>query len=94
MVPLFEVLLGSIPVWLVITPLIGVVNGALFFLIAGRRPLSLPLYLVIGMAAASLVQAAGLIEPGEPPFSLGDIQLVAASLGAWVLLVMTRALGL
>ena len=62
--------LGLIPVWLIITPLIGVVNGALFFLIVGRRASSLPLYLVLAVAAASLVEASGLVPSGEPPFSL------------------------
>jgi hypothetical protein len=91
--PYLELLLGTIPVWLVITPLIGVVNGALFFLIVGRRPSSLPLYLLLGSVAASLAQAAGLVEAGTPPFSLGDIQLVGASLAAWAVLVITRAAG-
>ncbi len=85
--------LGLIPVWLIITPLIGVVNGALFFFIVGRRASSLPLYLVLAVAAASLVQASGLVEAGEPPYSLGDVQLVAASLGAWLALVIARLLG-
>ena len=91
---MMESLLGIVPVWLVITPLIGVVNGALFFLIVGRRPSSLPIYLVLAIAAASLVQAARLVEPGEPPFSLGDVHLVTASLGAWLALVVGRLSGL
>ncbi|MCC6177828.1 MAG: hypothetical protein IT305_21210 [Chloroflexi bacterium] len=85
--------LAEIPVWLVITPLIGVVNGALFFLVVGRRPSSLPLYLALSVIAASAVQALGPVEAGSPPFSLGDVQLVAASLGAWVTLVVTRVVG-
>jgi hypothetical protein len=89
-----DAVLGAIPVWLVITPLIGAVNGALFFLIVGRRPSSLFIYVPLATLAASLVQAANLVEAGGPPFSLGDVHLVVASLAAWVALAVTRAIGL
>ena len=91
---MIDSLLGLVPIWLVITPLIGVVNGALFYLIVGRRRSSLPIYIVLAVVAASLVQAAGIVAPGNPPFSLGDVHLVSASLGAWLALVVTRIIGL
>lgn len=94
MAPYLDAIVGAIPIWLVITPLVGVVNGALFFLIVGRRPLSLLLYVVLAASAASLVQASGLVAAGSPPFSLGDVQLVAASLAAWTVLAITRTVGL
>lgn len=87
-------LVETIPVWLVITPLVGVVNGALFFLVAGRRPSSLTPYLVLAALAASLAQASGVVPPGGPPASLGDVHLISASLAVWVTLGLVRALGL
>ena len=93
MTPYLELLLGVVPVWLVITPLVGVMNGALFFLLAGRRPSSLPLYIVLASVAASLAQASGLVGANEPPYSLGDVHVVAASLAAWVTLAVARAAG-
>jgi hypothetical protein len=92
--PYLDAMLAAIPVWLAITPLVGVVNAALFFLIAGRRPSSLPIYVALGVGAASLTQAAGLVEAGSPPLSLGDVHLVVTSLAAWATLVVTRLLGL
>ena len=88
-----EALVGWVPIWLVITPLIGVINGAVFFLLVGRRPRSLFIYLALACLAASGAQALGLVEGGGPPFSLGDIQLVLVSAAAWVVLVAARAVG-
>ncbi len=84
----------GLPVWLMITPLVGTINATLFFLIAGRRPASLSLYLGIAIVAASAMHAAGLVDAGDPPFSLGDVQLVSTSLAAWVALMVSRSLGL
>ncbi len=94
MAPYLEGVLGAIPIWLLITPLVGAVNGALFFLIVGRRPSSLPLYVVLAALAASLFQATGVVRAGEPPLSLGDVHLVATTLAAWSALAATRAVGL
>lgn len=91
---MFDPILALLPPWLLIVPLIGAINGALFFLIVGRRPSSLPVYLALAVAAASLAQALQLVEPGAPPLSVGDVHLVATSMAAWAALVLTRALGL
>lgn len=93
MPPYFDGALASVPVWLVITPLIGVVNGALFFLLAGRRPSSLGLYVPLAAVAASLPHAVGLAPPGSPPWTLGEVHLVAASVGAWTMLALARLAG-
>ena len=89
-----EAVLGSVPIWLIITPLVGVINGAVFFLLVGRRPVSLFIYLALACLAASAVQALGIFEAGAPPFSLGDVQLVAVSVAAWLALAAARAVGL
>ena len=86
--------LAVLPPWLLITPLIGVIHGSLFFLIVGRRPSSLPVYLALGIAAASLAQAVQLVPPGPPPFSLGEVHLVATSVATWTVMVACRVIGL
>ena len=93
MTAVVEALIGSVPIWLVITPLVGVVNGAVFFLLVGRRPRSLFIYVVLACLAGPGVQARGMLEGGPPPFSVGDIQLVLVSVAAWIALVAARALG-
>jgi hypothetical protein len=91
---MFDPLLALFPPWLLITPLLGVIHGSLFFIILGRRPSSLPVYLVLGITAASLFQALQFIPPGAPPFSLGEVQLVATTAATWGLLTASRIAGL
>jgi hypothetical protein len=86
--------LAILPPWLLITPLIGVIHGSLFFLIVGRRPTSLPVYLALGIAAASLAQALQVIPPGPPPFSLGEVHLVSTSVATWAVMMVSRVVGL
>jgi hypothetical protein len=92
--PTIETLIALLPPWLLITPLIGIIHGALFFLIGGRRPSSLPVYLTIGIAAASLAQALQIVPPGPPPFSLGEINLVFTSVATWAVMMVSRLAGL
>lgn len=93
MPPLVDGALAIVPVWLIITPLVGVVNGALFFLLAGRRPSSLGIYVPLAAVAASLPHAVGLTPIGSPPWTLGEVHLVAASVGAWSMLALVRLAG-
>lgn len=91
---MFDPLLALFPPWLLITPLLGIIHGSLFFIIVGRRPSSLPVYLVLGIAAASAFQALELFPPGAPPFALGEVQLVPTSVATWALLLVSRVTGL
>ena len=91
---MFDPLLALFPPWLLITPLLGVIHGSLFFIIVGRRPGSLPVYLVLGVAAASLIQALELVPPGAPPFSIGEVHLVVTTVATWVILLISRITGL
>jgi hypothetical protein len=91
---MFDSMLALLPPWLLITPLIGVIHGSLFFIVVGRRPSSLPVYLALGVAAASLMQALELVPPGAPPFSLGEVNLVATSVATWVVILVSRITGL
>jgi hypothetical protein len=91
---MLDPMMALLPPWLLITPLIGIIHGSLFFLIVGRRPSSLPVYLTIGVAAASLAQSLQLVPPGPPPFSLGEVHLVATSVATWAVMVVVRLAGL
>ena len=91
---ILDPILALLPPWLLITPLIGIIHGSLFFLIVGRRPSSLPVYLTIGVATASLAQALQIVPPGPPPFSLGEVHLVATSVATWVVMLVSRVFGL
>jgi hypothetical protein len=91
---MLDSMLSLLPPWLLIAPLIGVIHGSLLFMIVGRRPASLPVYLVLGIAAASLMQALQLVPPGPPPFSIGEVHLVTTSLATWGVILASRAAGL
>lgn len=91
---MFDPMLALLPPWLLLTPLIGIIHGSLLFIVVGRRPSSLPVYLALGIAAASLMQALELVPPGAPPFSLGDVNLIATSVATWVVIVVSRVAGL
>jgi hypothetical protein len=91
---MFDSLLAAVPPWLVITPMIGLIHGSLLFIEVGRRPSSLPVYLALGFAAASLMQALELVPAGAPPFSLGEVNLVSTSVATWVVIVASRISGL
>src|SRR2546421_543931 len=70
MSPTLLAALGLVAPWTALAALLGLANGALFFLIAGRSAPRLPLYLVCGAAAAALVQPAGALRWGwSPPAS-------------------------
>ncbi|MCC7371972.1 MAG: hypothetical protein IT306_26385 [Chloroflexi bacterium] len=87
-------MLALLPPWLLIAPLIGVIHGALLFLIVGRRAASLPIYLALGVAAASAMQALQIIPPGPPPLSIGEVHLVATTAATWTVILACRAAGL
>jgi hypothetical protein len=91
---MFDPLLALLPPWLLHPPLIGLLHGSLVVILAGRRPSSLPVYLALGVAAASLMQALELVPPGAPPFSLGEVNLVSTSVATWVVILVSRIFGL
>jgi hypothetical protein len=91
---MFDPLLQLAPPWLMIVPLIGIINGCVFFLIVGRRPSSLPLYLAVAVLASVGMQSLALVQPGDPPLSLGEVNLVTTTVSAWASLVATRSVGL
>ncbi|MFN8522067.1 MAG: hypothetical protein U0821_03075 [Chloroflexota bacterium] len=79
---------------MVITSLLGIICGCAFFLVGARSPWSLGAYLVAAVIGATAAHLSGLIPPGEPPLSLGDVHLMSAMLGSWLSLITIRAFGL
>jgi hypothetical protein len=92
--PLVDALYSLFPAWLMVTSLVGTVHGALFFLIVGRRPSSLFIYLLVAIVGASIVHSSGMVQAGSPPLSIGDVHLVGTSVAAWVALAVSRLIGL
>jgi len=79
----------------VLAALIGMANGALFFLACGRSAMRLPLYLVGAATVAALVQPIGLLlAPSGGPAVIGEVSLAVVSLGVWAALSVARLLGL
>jgi hypothetical protein len=91
---MMDPLLQLLPPWMVIAPLIGLINASLFFVIIGRRSIGLPIYAIVAIVAATLVQSLGIAKAGDPPLSLGEVNLLVTSIGAWVSLVLVRSVGL
>jgi len=48
----------------------------------------------VAIVAATLVQSLGIAKAGDPPLSLGEVNLLVTSIGAWVSLVLVRSVGL
>lgn len=91
MSPEMRTLLSFFPPWVVASLLLGVICGALFFVLAGRKVLSLPLYLVLGGVAAILGQMASLALELQPwPVVVGQLHVLAATGGALLLLFVAR----
>ena len=91
---MMDALIQLAPPWLVIVPLVGVINASLFFLLIGRRSFSLPLYAIVAIIGALFVQSMRFVTPGDPPLSLGEVNLVATTVGAWATLMLVRSVGL
>ena len=86
--------LALIPPWLVLAGLIGVVNAAACFMLIGRRLSHLAWYAVLGALAAGLGQVFGTALNAPDPVKIGDLNVLAASLAAWVVVLVARLAGL
>ena len=83
-----------LPPWLVLAGLIGVINGAACFMLVGRNASRLAWYAVLGMLAASLGQVVAVGVRVPQPLEIGDVNVLAASLGACGVLAAARVWGL
>jgi hypothetical protein len=91
LMPLFR----HTPPWLVMSMLVGLVSSSAFFLVAGRGFRSLPTYLLLGVAVAPLIQAAGSDLPALPtPLVIGEVHLAFAGAGTLAFLTLARLLRL
>jgi len=83
----------SLPPWLVLAGLLGVINGAACFMLIGRRVSRLAWYAVLGLFAACLGQVVGTAIQAPEPLKIGDLNVLAASVGAWSVVLTARVTG-
>src|ERR671933_137593 len=79
-----------LPPWLVLAALLGIINAAACFMLVGRRASRLPWYAVLGMFAAGLGQVVGAALQAPQPLKIGDLNVLAASLGVWAVVLGAR----
>jgi hypothetical protein len=83
-----------LPPWLILASLIGVINAAACFLLVGRRISRVTWYALIGLFAASLGQVVSTAVSAPNPLPIGDLNVLAASLGACAIVLLARLWGL
>ncbi len=88
--PWLLLLLALLPPWLVLAGLLGVINGAACFMLVGRDISRLAWYALLGMLAASLGQVVAAAVQAPQPLQIGDVNVMAASLGACGVVLAAR----
>jgi len=83
----------ALPPWLVLASLIGVIDGAACFMLVGRHFARITWYALIGVFAASLGQVVGMAVSAPNPVPIGDLNLLAVSVGACGAVGLARAFG-
>jgi hypothetical protein len=86
--------LAVFPPWLLLAGLVGVINAAACFMLVGRRLSHLGWYIVLGALAAGLGQVFGAALEAPDPVKIGDLNVLAASVAAWVIVLVARLAGL
>jgi hypothetical protein len=86
--------IGMLPVppWLVLAGLLGVINAAACFMLVGSHLSRLGWYIVLGVLSAALGQVVGESFDVPAAVAIGDVNVVAASAGAWSMLLVARVL--
>jgi uncharacterized membrane protein len=92
--PAIPPVLAPLPPWLVLAALIGVINAAACFMLVGRQVSRLAWYAFLGVFAASLGQVVGSAIQAPEPVKIGDVNVMAASVGAWSVVLAARLSGL
>jgi hypothetical protein len=90
----FPVALQPLPPWLVLAGVLGVINAAACFMLIGRHVSRLAWYAVLGMFAASLGQVVSMAIQAPEPLKIGDVNVLAASVGACSVVLTARLRGL
>lgn len=86
--------LAVLPPWLVLASLVGVINAAACFMLVGRHLTRVTWYALLGLFAASLGQVVATALSAPNPVPIGDLNVVAASGAAWLVVVLARFAGL
>ena len=86
--------LTPLPPWLVLAGALGVINAVACFMLIGRHVSRLAWYAVLGMFAASLGQVVGTALQAPAPLQIGDVNVIAASVGACSVVLVARLRGL
>jgi hypothetical protein len=74
--------------------LLGIINAAACFMLFGRHWSAIAWYAVLGIFAASLAQIAATALAAPELVMIGDVNVLAASLGACGVLAAARLSGL
>jgi uncharacterized membrane protein len=83
----------SVPPWLVLASLLGVIAGAACFMLFGRRLSRVTWYALLGLFAASLGQVVGAALSAPDPLTIGDVNVLAATVGACAVVGLARLCG-
>ena len=86
--------LSPLPPWLVLASLLGVINAVACFMLVGRHLSRVTWYALLGLFAASLGQVVGTVLSVPNPLPIGDVNVLAASLGACAVVLLARLWGL
>jgi hypothetical protein len=86
--------LSVLPPWLVLAGLLGVINAAACFLLVGRHLARVTWYALLGLFAASLGQVVAMAVSAPNPVPIGDVNVLAASAGACLVVLAARVWGL
>jgi hypothetical protein len=86
--------LAAVPPWLALAGVVGVINAAACFMLVGRRISRLGWYVGLGALAGGLGQVFGAALEAPEPVKVGELNVLAASVGAWVVVLVARLAGL
>ena len=89
-----QLALSLVPPWLVLASLLGVINAAACFMLVGRALSRVTWYALLGLFAVSLGQVVASVLPLANPLPIGDLNVLAASLAAWLVVLLARLWGL
>jgi len=86
--------LSPLPPWLIMAGVLGVMNAAACFMLIGSSHVGRLLwYAVLGMFAGSLGQVVGTAIQAPAPLQIGDVNVLAASVGACSVALVARLRG-
>ena len=90
MPPALPLAMLPLPPWLVLAGLLGAINAAACFMLIGSHLSRLGWYVMLGVCAAALGQVVGHTLNAPSALSIGDVNVAAASAGAWGVLLVAR----